>query len=172
MVFAPRGKSPEGLAHNAEVMRLNKIRQENEQKNIGSKRDKEVSPELEERLREFDRITNEYLTFLYRTYYDLDAELDARSQQNEGFLEMSSNPISRLLHFRAGLHISSEEHLKEVHGERSEEDRNMRRVLEDQKRAFEVQLELFSDLFEDPKEVAYLSALDNMIKNRPSAQKS
>lgn len=47
----------------------------------------------------------------------------------------------------------------------------MRRTLEDKKRAFEAQLELFSDLFENPLEVAYLSALDNVIKNRPSAQK-
>ncbi len=171
MVFAPRGKSPEGLAHNAEVMRLNKIRQENEHKNIGSKRDTEVSPELEERLREFDRITNEYLAFLHNVYYDFDAELDVQLDGNEEFLEHYTSPVGKLLQFVTSLQVSADEDIKKIYGERAEEHRKMRRTLEDKKRAFEAQLELFSDLFENPLEVAYLSALDNVIKNRPSAQK-
>ena len=167
----PRGKSPEALAHSAEMDRLREIRKEKGRDKIGYTLENEITPELEARLLEFERITNEYLKFLHEIYYIYDTSLSTRRDQNQEFLEMSKSPVSRLLHFSSGFHVASEESLRKTHSERDEEDRKSRHALEAKKQEFERQLELFSDLFENPIEVAYLSALDNVIKNRPSAQK-
>lgn len=166
------------LEHRANMARLKAVQEQEPEvrpdANV-SPEHREISPELKERLLAFDNAANEYLIFMHDYYDKKNALWENRDREDELFSAeyISQNgDLARLLQFlRIEKKVTEEEQedLLERGNKVAVQFIELHKALDKRKQELEDAINAYGDLFESPLEVAYLSALDKVIENRPQA---
>ncbi len=174
MTFGP--SRPNITENKANMGRLVEARRASEAPEETSTERKEISPELKARLLAFDNAAHEYVMFMHDYYDKKDALWENSDREDELFSAeyISQNgDLAKLLQFlRIEKRVTEEdrEDLAERGNKVAVQFIELHKALDSRKQELEDAVNAYSDLFEDPLEVAYLSALDNVIGGKPQTE--